>query len=256
MKKTALITGGSRGIGLGIAQALTQSGYDLAINGVRDKSQAAESIQSLQSLENKIIYCQGNISNTADRTRIIDQVKSEFGKLDILINNAGIAPKVRADLLSMTSESYDEVMNTNLKGPLFLSQSVANWMIELKKELTDYSPMIINISSISATVASVMRGEYCISKAGISMMTQLFAVRLAEHNIPVYEIRPGIIASDMTSTVKAKYDKLIEEGLTLVKRWGQPEDIGKAVASIAAGSFPYTTGQVFMVDGGMLVDRL
>jgi len=256
MKKIALITGGSRGIGFGIAQVLTQSGFDLAINGVRDKSQAAESLQSLQSNGNKIIYCQGNISNEADRSTIIHQVKSEFGRLDILINNAGIAPRVRADILNMTSESYDEVMNTNLKGPLFLSQSIANWMIELKKELTDYNPMIINISSISATVASVMRGEYCISKAGISMMTQLFAVRLSEYNIPVYEIRPGIIASDMTATVKTKYDKLIDEGLTLFKRWGQPEDIGKAVASIAAGAFPYTTGQVFMVDGGMLVDRL
>ena len=256
MNKVALITGGSRGIGLGIAQALAQAGFDLVINGVRDKIQAEENLQILRTKEIRLMYCQGNIAIDADRSRIIDQVKSEFGRLDILINNAGIAPRIRTDLLHMTTESYDEVMNTNLKGPLFLSQSIANWMIELKKELQDYHPMIINISSISATVASVMRGEYCISKAGISMMTQLFAVRLAEYNIPVYEIRPGIIASDMTSTVKSKYDKLIDEGLTLIRRWGQPEDIGKAVVSIASGAFPYTTGQVFMVDGGMLVDRL
>ena len=256
MNKVALITGGSRGIGLGIAQALAQAGFDLVINGVRDKIQVEENLQILRSKEIRLMYCQGNIAIEADRYRMIDQVKSEFGRLDLLINNAGIAPKIRTDLLHMTPESYDEVMNTNLKGPLFLSQSVANWMIESKKELQDYNPMIINISSISATVASVMRGEYCISKAGISMMTQLFAVRLADYDIPVYEIRPGIIASDMTSTVKGKYDKLIDEGLTLIKRWGQPEDVGKAVVSIASGAFPYTTGQVFMVDGGMLVDRL
>jgi NAD(P)-dependent dehydrogenase (short-subunit alcohol dehydrogenase family) len=256
MNKIALVTGGSRGIGLGIAHSLALAGFDLAINGVRAKSLAEQNLHTLQTKTNRIVYCQGNISDEIDRTKIIDQVKSEFGRIDILVNNAGIAPKVRADLLSMSIESYDDVMNTNLKGPLFLTQSTANWMISLQKELTDYHPMIINISSISATVASVMRGEYCISKAGISMMTQLFAVRLAEHNIPVYEVRPGIIASDMTSTVKAKYDKLIDEGLTLIKRWGQPDDIGKAVASIATGAFPYTTGQVFMVDGGMLVDRL
>lgn len=256
MNKVALITGGSRGIGLGIAQALVPEGFDLVINGVRDQSKAEANLQSLRSKKNRIVYCQGNISNNADRSNIIDTVKSEFGRLDILVNNAGIAPKVRTDLLKMTIESYEDVMNTNLKGPLFLSQSIANWMIELQKVLTDYHPMIINISSISATVASIMRGEYCISKAGISMMTQLFSVRLAENNIPVYEIRPGIISSDMTFEIKDKYDKLIDEGLTLIKRWGQPEDIGKAVASIANGAFPYTTGQVFMVDGGMLVDRL
>ena len=257
MNKVALITGGSRGIGLGIAQALSQLGFNLAINGVRNEMEAAETLLKLKNKYNKVVYCQGNVGLDTERNSIISKVKSEFGKLDILINNAGVAPKVRADLLEMTEESYDNVMSTNLKGPLLLTQAVANWMIEVqKKDNQEYTPMIINISSISATVASVLRGEYCISKAGVSMMTQLFAVRLAEYNIPVYEVRPGIIQTDMTAGVKEKYDKMLSEGLALQKRWGTPEDVGKAVASIAVGSFSYSTGQVFMVDGGMMIDRL
>jgi 3-oxoacyl-[acyl-carrier protein] reductase len=256
MKKTALITGGSRGIGLGIALQLAGNGCDLAINGVRDKSSVAETLRQLQSTGADVIYCQGNIANAIDRKKILSTVKEHFGKLNVLVNNAGIAPRQRVDLLEATEESFDEVIATNLKGPYFLTQEVAHWMITQKQNNANFDGCIINVSSISATVASVNRGEYCISKAGVSMATQLFAVRLGEFNIPVYEVRPGIIATDMTSGVKAKYDQLIASGLTIQKRWGTPEDVGKAVAALASGNFPYATGSVIMVDGGLTVPRL
>jgi 3-oxoacyl-[acyl-carrier protein] reductase len=172
------------------------------------------------------------------------------------VNNAGIAPKERKDVLETTEASFDDVLSTNLKGNYFLTQLAANWMIEQKKSDAGFMGSIINVSSISATVASVNRGEYCISKAGLSMSTQLFAVRLGEFDIPVYEVRPGIISTDMTSGVKAKYDKLISEGLTVQNRWGFPDDVGRAVASLASGNFPYSTGSVIMVDGGLTIPRL
>ncbi|MEO6453532.1 MAG: 3-ketoacyl-ACP reductase, partial [Ginsengibacter sp.] len=203
-----------------------------------------------------VIYCQGNIALTADRKKIMQSVKDHYNKLNILVNNAGMAPKERRDILNATEESFDEIISTNLKGNYFLTQDAANWMIEQKQAEAGFKGCIINISSISATVASVNRGEYCISKAGISMATQLFAVRLGEYDIPVYEIRPGIINTDMTSGVKEKYDKLIEEGLMVQKRWGEPDDVGKVVGALAMGSFPYSTGQVFMVDGGLTIPRL
>jgi 3-oxoacyl-[acyl-carrier protein] reductase len=256
MKRVALITGGSRGIGLGIATHLAKGGFDIAINGVRDQSAVEEAIGSLQKLGAKVIYCQGSVASTEARKKIIQQVKDKFGRLDVLVNNAGIAPRERRDILEATEESFDEVISTNLKGSYFLTQQVANWMIEQKKPDQDFSGCIINISSISATVASVNRGEYCISKAGLSMATQLFAVRLGEFDIPVYEVRPGIISTDMTAGVKAKYDKLIQAGLTVQKRWGLPDDVGKVVASLATGNFPYSTGQVIMVDGGLTISRL
>jgi NAD(P)-dependent dehydrogenase (short-subunit alcohol dehydrogenase family) len=174
----------------------------------------------------------------------------------VLVNNAGIAPRDRKDILSATEESFDEVIFTNLKGPYFLTQDVANWMIELKKAEKDFNACIINVSSISATVASVNRGEYCISKAGIAMATKLFAVRLGEFDIPVFEVRPGVINTDMTSGVKEKYDGLIENGLCVQKRWGEPEDVGTVVGALATGNFKYSTGQVFMVDGGLTISRL
>ena len=173
-----------------------------------------------------------------------------------MVNNAGIAPKERRDVLETTEESFDDVVSTNLKGNYFLTQQAANWMIEQKNSDVAFKGCIINVSSISATVASVNRGEYCVSKAGMSMSTQLFAVRLGEFDIPVYEVRPGIISTDMTSGVKAKYDKLIEDGLTVQKRWGFPDDVGSVVASLATGNFPYSTGQVIMVDGGLTIPRL
>ena len=256
MKKVALITGGSRGIGFGIAEQLAASGFDLAINGVRKESEVQNALNALKEKGAEVLYCQGSIALADDRKRIIEDVKNHFKKLNVLVNNAGMAPRERRDILDATEESFDEVIGTNLRGPYFLTQQSANWMIEQKQSDQHFFGCIVNISSISATVASVNRGEYCISKAGIGMATQLFASRLGEFNIPVYEVRPGIIATDMTAGVKEKYDKLISQGLTIQKRWGLPEDVGRVVSALAAGSFAYSTGQVIMVDGGMTVPRL
>lgn len=256
MKKVALITGGSRGIGLGIARQLQSNGFDIAINGMRAESMVRDVTDSLRANGTDVLYCQGDMGSSTDRKKILGEIKDHFGRLNVLVNNAGIAPRERRDILNATEESFDEVISTNLKGNYFLTQHAANWMIEQKRNDAQFSACIINISSISATVASVNRGEYCISKAGISMATQLFAVRLGEFNIPVYEVRPGVISTDMTHGVKDKYDKLIEDGLCVQKRWGYPDDVGKAVSALASGYFPYSTGQVIMVDGGLTLPRL
>jgi 3-oxoacyl-[acyl-carrier protein] reductase len=255
MKKVALITGGSRGIGYGIARHLALNGFDIAINGVRSLESVKDVIQNLANAGADILYCQGDIASTEDRKKIIQQVKEHFGKLHLLVNNAGIAPPERRDILEMNEESYDRVLTVNLKGAFFLAQQVANWMIEQKRANNEFGACIINISSISASVASVNRGEYCISKAGLSMVTQLLAVRLGEFDIPVFEVRPGIISTDMTAGVREKYDRLINEGLSVQKRWGYPDDVGKAVSALALGNFPYSTGQVIMVDGGLTLMR-
>lgn len=256
MKKVALITGGSRGIGLGIAQHLAAKGFDLAINGMREPSAVKETLDSLRQLGAETFYCRGDISSSHDRARMMHEVKGHFGRLNVLVNNAGVAPKERRDVLETSEESFDYVVGTNLKGNYFLTQAAANWMVEQKKAWAAFEACIINVSSISATVASVNRGEYCVSKAGLSMVTQLFAVRLGEFGIPVFEVRPGIISTDMTAGVKEKYDRLIEGGLTVQKRWGLPDDVGKAVAALASGDFPYSTGHVIMVDGGLTIPRL
>ena len=256
MKPVALITGGSRGIGFGIAQRLAAAGYDLAINGVRDAAAVHDNLRELEAAGAKVLYCQANIADAAARKQMLQQVRDFFGRLDVLVNNAGIAPKERKDILEASEESFALLIRTNLQGPYFLTQSVANWMIEQRNERKEFSGCIVNISSVSATVASVNRGEYCVAKAGVSMMTQLFATRLGEYDIPVYEVRPGIIRSDMTAGVTDKYDKLISNGLTIQKRWGTPEDVGKAVLAIVSGLLPYSTGQVVMVDGGMTLGRL
>ena len=256
MKKIALITGGSRGIGFGIAEQLAQNDFDLAINGTRSPNEVEDAIKKLKYFGNEVIYCLGNISSSIERENILQQVKEHYGRLHVLVNNAGVAPKEREDILDATEESFDYVISTNLKGTYFLMQKAANWMIEQKKNDNEFKGCIINISSISATTASVNRGEYCISKAGLSMATQLFAVRLGGFNIPVFEVRPGVIHTDMTAGVKDKYDKLIEDGLCVQKRWGEPEDVGKVVASLAKGDFMYSTGLVIMVDGGLTIPRL
>ncbi|MRG44919.1 3-ketoacyl-ACP reductase [Chitinophaga sp. SYP-B3965] len=250
MKRTALITGGSRGIGLGIAQQLAQRGFDLAINGVREKDAVADTITQLRSFGGDVIYCRADVGDATQRAAMLQQILDHYGTLHVLVNNAGVAPKERKDLLETTEESYDRLMDMNLKGAFFLTQAVAHVMIKQQEGC------IINVSSISATIASVNRGEYCISKAGLSMMTQLFAVRLGEYGIPVYEVRPGIIATDMTAGVKEKYDQLISKGLLVQSRWGSPEDVGKAVAMLATGDLPYSTGQVIMIDGGLTIPRL
>lgn len=256
MKKVALVTGGSRGIGLGIAKSLANNGFDLAINGMRAEDDTADSLDEMRSLGAEVLYCRGDVSDAAQRQGIFDAIAERFGRLNVLVNNAGVAPKERRDILEATEESFDYVLKTNLHAAYFLSQTAANWMISQKKADPGFQGSIINISSISATIASVNRGEYCVAKAGMSMATQLFAVRLGAYNIPVYEVRPGIIATDMTSGVKEKYDKLLAEGLCVTSRWGLPEDVGLAVASLATGNFPYSTGQVIMVDGGLSIPRL
>lgn len=256
VKKVALITGGSRGIGFGIAKALAKEGYNLAINGVRDETGAAEALEELRQLGAEILYCQGNIAVAEDRESVVEKAYSVFGQINVLVNNAGIAPKERLDILETTPENYQEVLKTNLEGPFFLTQSVAKKMAHTKQNNYAFDAAIIFVTSVSATVASINRGEYCISKAGLAMTNLLFAVRMADFNIPVYEIRPGIISTDMTSKVQEKYDNLFQSGIALQPRWGTPEDVGKAVASLTRGDFPYSTGQVIGVDGGMQIGRL
>jgi len=256
MNKVALITGGSRGIGYGITRHLASLGFDIAINGVRPASVVEGIIESIKKSGVDAIYCQGDIASENDRAKILLQVQEHYNRLNILVNNAGIAPRERSDILTATERSFDEVISTNLKGTYFLTQAVANWMIRQKKSDPDYTGCIINITSVSASVASINRGDYCISKAGLSMASRLFAVRMGEFDIPVYEVRPGVISTDMTAGVKEKYDRMIGEGLCVQKRWGFPEDVGRVVGALAMGSFPYSTGQVFVVDGGMTIPRL
>ncbi|QIP15372.1 3-ketoacyl-ACP reductase [Spirosoma aureum] len=255
-RPVAFITGGSRGIGYGIAEHLAKAGFDLAINGVRPEDAVRDALDALRNRGSDVLYCQGDIASSEARQAMMQSIQSHFGQLNILVNNAGVAPKERRDILEATEESFQYVLSTNLQGAYFLTQAAANWMIAQRAEEAAFWACIINVSSISATVASVNRGEYCVAKAGLSMATQLFAVRLGEFDIPVYEVRPGVIKTDMTAGVTAKYDALIESGLCVQKRWGFADDVGRAVASLARGDFPYSTGQVIMVDGGLTIPRL
>jgi NAD(P)-dependent dehydrogenase (short-subunit alcohol dehydrogenase family) len=256
MKKTALITGGTRGIGLGIATELAKAGFNLALNGVREESTVATVLDDLRELGAQVSYFQGDVSVKEDRQKLVDAVFKQFSRVNVLVNNAGIAPTERRDILEATEESFEEVMQVNLQGPYFLTQLMANRMIESKIQVPNEFYCIINVSSVSASFASVNRGEYCISKAGIAMATKLWATRLGEFDIPVYEIQPGVVRTDMTSGVTAKYDQLFQNGLAIQQRWGLPEDVGKVAAAMASGSLPYSTGQVVLVDGGMSVPRL
>jgi NAD(P)-dependent dehydrogenase (short-subunit alcohol dehydrogenase family) len=255
-KKVALITGGSRGIGFGVAMNLAASGFNIAINGRRDATDVADAINALEKAGATVLYCQADIARSADHAAMLSAIKQTFGRLDVLVNNAGVAPAVRADILDAGEESFDRLIAINLRGPYFLTQAVARWMIQQRDANASTRRCIVNVSSCSATVVSVNRGDYCISKAGVAMATQLWAARLAEYDIDVYEVRPGIIATDMTAGVTEKYDKLIASGLTVEKRWGNPDDVGKAVAMLARGELPYATGQVLNVDGGMTMQRL
>lgn len=255
-KRVALVTGGSRGIGCGIAEALADSGLDLAINGVRDHGQVADVVAALEGRGAEVHYCRGDVWSAADRQAIVDSVRASFGRLDVLVNNAGVAPEVRADILDATEESFDRVLGINLKGPYFLTQLVARWMVDQRKANAGFSGVIVNISSVSATEASINRGDYCISKAGVAMATQLWAHRLAEFGIAVYEVRPGVIHSDMSAPVAEKYDRLIAAGLTVENRWGEPDDVGRAVAMLARGELTYSTGNVLNIDGGLTLRRL
>ena len=262
MSKVALVTGGSRGIGFGIAEKLAAEKWDLVINGVREESAVAEPLAKLRALGVKVGYARGDVGSAEGRASIVKATKeflalnAHSSALNLLVNNAGVAPKVRADLLETSEESYDYVVNTNLRGVFFLTQAFARDMVAAKKADPKFAAYIISITSISATVVSINRGEYCIAKAGLSMMSQLFAARLGAEGIPVYEVRPGVIKTDMTAGVTEKYDKLIAGGLNIQPRWGYPDDVGRAVASLARGDFPFSTGQVVMVDGGLVVPRL
>lgn len=243
----ALVTGGSRGIGRGICVELERVGYAIAVNYAGNETAARET-QTL--LAGESLLCQGDVSVAADRQRLIDMVLGRWGRLDVLVNNAGITSVGRRDLLEATEESWERVLGINLKGAYFLSQLAAHAMIRLRSDVPDSRPALVNISSLSAYAVSTQRGDYCISKAGMTMMTQLFALRLAEHGIRVYEVRPGIIDTDMTAGVHDHYTPLIEGGLTPIRRWGTPADVGRAVAALVTGALPYSTGDVVNIDGG------
>jgi 3-oxoacyl-[acyl-carrier protein] reductase len=253
-RQTALITGASRGIGRAIALALASEGFNIIINYASNTSAAQKTQSEVEARGAKAHAIQADIGQSSDRQRLAEAAWNAFGRIDLLVNNAGVAPAVRADLLEATEDSFDRVIGINLKGPYFLTQLIVKKMLHAKPV---GSPKIVNISSLSADTASTNRGDYCIAKAGMAMMTKLYAARLAEHGINVYEIRPGIVETDMTAAVKSKYEKMIlEEKITPIARWGQPEDVAKAVVAIARDLFPYSTGDVFHVDGGFHVRRL
>ncbi|HWA87625.1 MAG TPA: 3-ketoacyl-ACP reductase [Opitutus sp.] len=270
--KIALITGGTRGIGFGIAEKLAAEKWDLVINGVRPESAVAEPLAKLRALGSRVAYAPGDLGSAEGRAAILAATRTFLSTLNsqlstpdsrpsplalsLLVNNAGVAPTVRADLLETSEESYDRVLDTNLRGTFFLTQAIARDMVAAKKSDPSFPAAIVTISSISATVASINRGEYGLAKAGLAMLTQLFAARLGADGIPVYEVRPGVIKTDMTAGVTEKYDKLIAAGLSIQPRWGFPDDVGRAVAALARGDFPFSTGQVIMVDGGMTIQRL
>jgi len=255
-KKVALVTGAGRGIGLGIAKHLAADGCDIVVGDIHEEGAIGPALDELRGCGTEVLYCRADVSDADARAAMLAEVRDRFGRLNVLVNNAGVAPLVRADILEATEESFERLMRINLQGPYFLTQAAANWMIDQRKADEQFAGCIVNISSISATVASPSRGEYCISKAGVSMATKLWAVRLGEFGIPVYEVRPGIIKTDMTKPVTEKYDKLIAEGLLVQSRWGLPEDVGRAVAMLVRGDLAYSTGQVVMVDGGFSLERL
>lgn len=256
-QKSVLITGASRGIGRGIAVELAKSGHRVAINYAGNEGAAAEALALVREAGGDGFVVQGDVAVAADRERLVAETVKQFGRIDLLVNNAGVAPNVRADLLDAGEESFDRLYRINLKGPFFLTQLVAKQMLTQAPDAEGFRGRIINTTSISVYTASINRGDYCMVKAGLAMMTKLFADRLANDGINVYEIRPGIIATDMTGPVKEKYDRLIlEQGITPIRRWGKPEDIGRAVRAIAEDRFPFSTGAVFDVDGGFHLQRL
>lgn len=252
-RRCAVVTGAARGIGRGISMELAKNGYTICAVGTRPEADVRGYMDELRTYAPESFYVSGDISKTDDRAYITEAAFAGLGEVDVLVNNAGVAPNVRADMLEMTEESYDRVMGINLRGAFFLTQQIAKRMAAVE---TDVFRTVIFVTSVSAAVSSVNRGEYCISKAGLSMAATLYADRLAEYGIRVYEVRPGIIATDMTAGVREKYDKLIAEGLCPIPRMGQPEDVGRTVLALADGAFSYTTGQVIGVDGGMTIQRL
>jgi len=274
--RVALVTGAGRGIGRGIAVALAQHGWTVVVNYRGNAEAAAETVRRVEGAGGQGVAVQADVASAADRDRLVETVLREFGRIDLLVNNAGMAPRQRADVLETGEASYDEVMAVNLKGPFFLTQRVAKAMIALVEagvfEANEYiadeyiadeyiadeyiRPTIVNVGSLSAYTSSTNRAEYCLSKAGVAMMTALYADRLAGYGIHVYEVRPGIIETDMTRGVRDRYDQLIAEGLTPIRRWGQPKDVARAVVALAEGTLSFSTGEVINVDGGFHLRRL
>lgn len=260
-KPVALVTGGTRGIGFGCAEALAREGWNLALCGVRAEPEVREVLARLRGLGPEVHYIEADIGDDGSPALLVEGVRSRFGRLDLLVNNAGVAPRERKDILEASADSFDRVLRINLRGPYFLTQAAARFMMEGRAGAASAAASvpgkcIIFITSMSAGVVSTNRGEYCVSKAGLSMASQLWSARLADEGISVFEVRPGIIHTDMTAGVTEKYDRLIGQGLTLQKRWGTPADVGRAVAMLARGDLPYSTGQVILVDGGLTVQRL
>jgi NAD(P)-dependent dehydrogenase (short-subunit alcohol dehydrogenase family) len=254
--RVALVTGGTRGIGLGIARALAGEGWDLALCGLRSESSVREVLQELRGVGVDVLYCAADLAHAGERARLVEAVVRRYGGLNALVNNAGRAPRVRADILEATEESFEELLRTNLQAPYFLTQHVARLMLERKREHPTASAAVVFVTSVSGEMASTNRGEYCVSKAGLMMAARLFAARLAADGIAVYEVRPGIVATDMTAPAREAYDRRIADGLVPERRWGRPEDVGRVVAALLRGDLPYATGAVIPVDGGLSIPRL
>ena len=252
----ALVTGGTRGIGLGIARALARGGWNLLLSGMRPADDVEKTLDELNALGRRVSYLQSDVSAPADRAALVAAIRDRHGALNAIVNNAGRAPRVRADLLDASEESFEELIRTNLQGPYFLTQAVARDMIERRTADPSHRASIVFVTSVSAEMASPNRGEYCVSKAGLAMAVKLFAVRFAAHGIPVYEVRPGIVGTDMTAGVREMYDRRIADGLVPEGRWGTPDDVGAAVAAVVNGDVPYATGTVLNVDGGLSIGRL
>jgi len=254
--RTALITGGTRGIGLGIARALAREGWNLALSGTRPEQDVAPTLDELRQSGVSVSYDAADLASREQRTRLAHVLHARYGALNALVNNAGRAPRTRADLLDAQEDSFEELIRTNLQGPYFLTQAIAREQAMRREAEPEFQASIVFVTSVSAEAASTNRGDYCVSKAGLSMAARLFAVRLAAHGIPVYEVRPGIIETDMTAAVKETYDKRIAEGLVPERRWGTPGDVGRIVAALLRGDAPYATGTIIDVDGGLSLPRL
>ena len=255
-RRVALVTGGARGIGLAIARRLAREGFDLALCGTRAGSAAAPAVEELRASGADVAYVAADVGSREDRERLVSTVRQRFGRLQVLVNNAGVAPSLRADLLDAGEESFARLMRTNLEGPHFLTQAVARFMLEQRASDPCWGGCIVFVTSVSATMASSNRGEYCISKAGLAMSARLWAARLAGDGIPVHEVRPGIIRTDMTRPVADAYDQRIADGLVPQARWGEPDDVARLVAALARGDAGYSTGCVITVDGGLSLPRL
>lgn len=255
-KYTAFVTGGTRGIGFGVARALATEGWTLALGGIRPEADVRPALDELRALGATVHYLRGDLAQREDRARVAAGARAALGMVNALVNNAGRAPTVRADLLEATEDSFEEVLGANLRGPYFLTQAIARDQVEQRRIDPSFRASIVFVTSVSAAMASPSRGEYCVSKAGLSMAARLFALRLAEHGIPVYEVRPGIVATDMTAGVREHYDRRIADGLVPDGRWGQPDDVGRAVAALVRGDVPYATGTIVHVDGGLSIPRL